>query len=250
MNKRFTIAVIILLAAGMIAPLWIVMKQRRLIAELQQVQSSPEESSAGIEEVDAVPLLPEPLFAEVIEPEPPVSVAPQLTPTNVEFEKLKVENERSKAITRRMSNQPSTAQQARMVEDIDAAYVGPGTWVEDHSNAQGPSAGPTGRAGAISKIVISGKFPAENHIGLNRLKVQAWENCPPEECAWGEVAFFLADAPLVELSYRHGLAAWTIDGITRYVLITFYKDGLYIERIDSKDGRHVLRAFYRMSRVN
>ena len=112
-------------------------------------------------------------------------------------------------------------------EDASAAYVGPGMW----ANADPQTRGTT-------KIVITGE--ARGHGNVSTMTLKGWGACSPVDCEWPEVPFHLLDRFDGARLYRRGFAVWEYeDGARTYLLITFEKPGLRIDKVRFRSGKSI-----------
>lgn len=110
-------------------------------------------------------------------------------------------------------------------EDASAAYVGPGMW----GNVDP-------QTGGTKKIVITGE--AKGHGDVSVMKIKGWGACMPMDCEWPEVPFYVLDRLDGARLYRRGFAVWEHESGNRtYLLITFEKSGLRIDKVRFRSGK-------------
>jgi hypothetical protein len=124
-------------------------------------------------------------------------------------------------------------------EDASAAYVGPGTWANVELRTDG-----------TKKIVIAGEARGRGTVAT--MSIKGWGACLPVDCEWPEVPFYLLDRFDGPSKYRRGFAVWEYESGSRtYLLITFEKSGLRIDKVKFRHGKAITpySVVERMTRI-
>lgn len=124
-------------------------------------------------------------------------------------------------------------------EDARAAYVGPGVWVNADLQTRG-----------TTKIAIAGD--ARRPGTVSTMTIRAWGACSPVDCEWPEAPFYVLDRFDGPSKYRRGFAVLEHeDGSRTYLLITFEKSGLRIDKVQFRSGLSVTpySVVERMTRI-
>ena len=214
---RSTILVLAIALIGILSV--IVVKQRCTIESLRhEVTAATEVSQAGAPIASVTDVLQLPVTVSATTSAPLAVVAPNRDDQGIrdvlesQVQQLQAELERVK----RLVPEP---------EDASATYIGPGMWATVDPQTRG-----------TTKIVITGEAGGPGNVST--MTIKGWGACSPVDCEWPEVPFYLLDRFDGARLYRRGFAVWDYaDGSRTYLLITFEKSGLRIDKVGFRSGK-------------
>jgi len=243
---RNTILVLAIALVGILSV--VVLKQRSTIESLRhEVIAATEVTAPALQSTESLPTevsqvsTPAASVADVSQPPVTVSATTSAPPSVVATNRNDQEI-RNALETQVQQLQAELEQVKRLVpepEDASAAYVGPGMW----ANVEPQTSGTT-------KIVITGEARGPGQVST--MTIKGWGTCSPKDCEWPEVPFYLLDRFDGPSKYRRGFAVWEYEsGARTYLLITFEKSGLRIDKVKFRSGKLVTpySVVERMTRI-
>ena len=243
---RNTILILSIALMGILSV--VVLKQRSTIESLRHevtlatplIEPAIHPTESLLTDVPQVtaPVAPIPTVSEV----PATVVAPTSAPITIAATNRDDSDIRKALEAEVQGLQTELEQVKRLVpepEDAAAAYVGPGMW----SNVDRQTRGTT-------KIAIAGE--ARGRGTVSTMTIKGWGACSPTDCEWPEVPFYLLDRFDGTRMYRRGFAVWEDEsGSPMYLLITFEKSGLRIDKVEFRSGKLITpySVVERMTRI-